>query len=150
MISSKKNWVYNRRFMRRLEKKIRDKALLFPVEIDVALLDGIQTLADFDDVYTGPMHGFTGAEDYYTQCSSRQFLPSIQVPTLLVSAADDPFLSEACYPTREAEASDHFFFEKPRFGGHVGFVSPTEVYWSEARALDFIEERLSGSQSPRQ
>ncbi len=146
-ISSQRNWIYNRRFLRRLEEKIRTKASLFPETVNAELLKGVKTLADFDEVYTGPLHGFTGAEDYYSQCSSRQFLPSIKTPTLLVSAMDDPFLGHNCYPRLEAEASTDFFFENPVHGGHVGFVSPGDVYWSESRALAFIQEQLNGIRS---
>lgn len=143
-ISSTGNWAYNKRFLRRLEKKIQDKARIFPGKINEEFLREIKTLADFDECYTGPLHGFTGAEDYYSQCSSRQFLPSIKIPSLLVSASDDPFLGDKCYPHQEADASEHFFFENPAHGGHVGFVSPGNVYWSESRALAFIHERLNG------
>jgi len=146
-ISSSRNWVYNKRFLRRLENKIRIKSQQFSGEINEDLLKKIKTLAEFDDIYTGPLHGFTGAEDYYSQCSSRQFLPSIKIPTLLVSATNDPFLGDNCYPHGEAEASSCFFFENPPHGGHVGFVSPGKTYWSEARALAFIQEHISGNQS---
>jgi len=146
-ISKSGNWIYNKRFLRRLGRKIRYKALHFPGKITAAHLKNTKTLADFDEVYTGPMHGFEGAEDYYFQCSSRQFLPNIEIPTLLVSASDDPFLGAHCYPHLEAEASSCFFFENPAHGGHVGFVSPGSVYWSEERALGFIEAAINDTQS---
>ncbi|MCP4292228.1 MAG: alpha/beta fold hydrolase [bacterium] len=141
-ISSPKNWIYNQRFLRRLKKKVIIKAGQFPDEIEAGSLRSIKTLTDFDNIFTGPLHGFDGAQDYYRQCSSRQFLSNIRIPTLLVSAQNDPFLGEQCYPHQEAANSNYFKFENPKHGGHVGFYSPGSIYWSEARALEFIQEQL--------
>lgn len=136
------NCLYRRRFLRKLSVKIRQKAAQFPQEVDPAPLDRIRTLKDFDDVYTAPLSGFAGADDYYHRCSSRQFLPRIGLPSLLVSAADDPFLGPECYPEDEARASRHFHLEIPRHGGHVGFRQAGPQYWSEQRAVRFVSEHL--------
>jgi len=98
----------------------------------------------FDDRYTAPLHGFKNAMDYYTQCSSIHFLGSINIPTLVVNAENDPFLSELCYPV--AKFKNHAFvkFENPRYGGHVGFAqfNKNGLYWSEERALRFIIQEI--------
>lgn len=139
------NWAYNRRFLRKLSAKIRLKAAQFPKEIDISLLAGVKSLKDFDDVYTAPLSGFAGADDYYRRCSAGQFLPDIKVPSLLISALNDPFLGENCYPRNTAAGSDNFYLETPRFGGHVGFRQAGGEYWSEQRAVEFIQQqRLNG------
>ncbi len=140
-----RNWAYNRRFLKKLVEKIRMKAADFPEEIDLTKLGSVKTLKDFDNVYTAPLSGFRDADDYYRQCSCGQFLSSIKVPTLLVSALDDPFLGESCYPRQIAAASDFLFLETPAHGGHVGFHSPGKQYWSEKRAVDFINDQLNRS-----
>lgn len=134
--------IYFEYFMVGLRNKVRIKSDMFPQEVDPEQLKGIHTLRQFDDRYTAPANGFINAEDYYTQSSSKQFIASIQVPTLLVNAQDDPFLAPECYPIREAESNPHFMLEMPRHGGHVGFVQNGQgnVYWSEERASKFLQE----------
>jgi predicted alpha/beta-fold hydrolase len=136
------NRAYLRRFLRKLGVKVRQKARLFPEQIDLAPLDRVRWLYDFDDCYTAPWGGFAGADEYYRRCSSRQFLPRIRVPSLLVSAGNDPFLARECYPVEEARASRHFHLEIPDHGGHVGFRQAGGEYWSELRAVQFVTECL--------
>ena len=89
------------------------------------------------------MGGYLNASEYYEKASSRPFLPSITVPTLLVNALDDPFLGSGCYPVAEARTSRTFFFEFPRHGGHIGFLSmhKNREYWHETRVADFFSEQ---------
>ena len=132
--------------MKGLRKKIREKAARFPDLIDTDGLEQMITFEPFDNKYTAPLHGFKDAADYYQRCSSANFLESIRIPALLVQAQDDPFLPRSCYPLQEAENSDHFHLEITDFGGHVGFMGGWAAphYWSEQRALSFIEE-MSGA-----
>jgi len=139
------NSIYMWNFLRALRAKVREKHPLFPEKIRVDGLGGIRTFRDFDDRYTAPLHGFRDAEDYWSQSSSRQFLPGILVPTLLVNALNDPFLGPRCYPRAEASMSRTFHFETPAEGGHVGFVPRGSCgeYWSESRAAEFLLARSS-------
>ncbi len=133
-----RNRLYQRRFLRKLAAKTREKSRLFPEQVDARLLSRVRTLWDFDDLFTAPLGGFAGADDYYRQCSCRQFLPRIRVPSLLLSARDDPFLGPSCYPEPEAAASEFFHLLVPERGGHVGFRLPGGEYWSEKRAVAFV------------
>ncbi|MEE4241193.1 MAG: alpha/beta fold hydrolase [Desulfopila sp.] len=141
------NRIYMRHFMRGLHQKIRSKAEMFPEIYDTKGLSAIKTFAQFDDRYTGPVHGFKDAAEYYRQCSSRQFLNNIAIPTLLVQAADDPFLSPGCYPDEEAARNPHLFLEIPEYGGHVGFVGEyrSKNYWTEDRAVLFFKDIFEDS-----
>ena len=132
--------IYRDRFLRDLREKIHQKHILFPDLVEVAGLDRVATLRDFDDRYTAPMHGFTGAADYYARCSSLPALATIAIPTLLVTAADDPFLPDACYPVDAARNHPYIHLEIPRYGGHVGFVAlgAAGAYWSEQRTAAFL------------
>ena len=76
--------------------------------------------------------------DYYKQCSSLQFLPNINIPTLIINAQNDTFLGEACYPIEEAKYSDCIYLEVPKYGGHVGFYGQNNVTYTERRAVDFF------------
>jgi len=104
----------------------------------------IKTFMEFDNRYTAPIHGFRDAEDYFAKASSRQFLDGIRIPTLLVSAKNDPFLAPQSFPYEEAGRNPSFFFEAPEAGGHTGFftIGNDGEYWSETRALSFLEKKI--------
>ncbi len=139
-----KNQVYMERFLRTLRQKIRRKMELFPGQLEDHGLDKMKTFREFDGAYTAPIHGYKDAEDYWTQCSSKPVLPNIRIPTLLINAANDPFLPKECYPIRQAQRNEHFFLEIPFHGGHGGFVTFGQkgIYWSEKRALEFAENQF--------
>jgi hypothetical protein len=135
------NWIYSKRFLKSLKKKIRAKGAMME-GLNVAALENVKTLRNFDDVYTGPIHGFADALDYYKKSSALGFLEGIRTPTLIVNAQNDPFLSHECFP--EGITNQYVQFEAPVHGGHVGFASfnGKGLYWSELRALDFVQQIL--------
>jgi predicted alpha/beta-fold hydrolase len=138
-LETRENRFYLRRFLRTLVAKIELKHAMYPECLDVRGLREIRTFTEFDTRFTAPLHGFVDAADYWARCSSRQFLGSIRVPTLLLNARDDPFLSPSCFPDAEAAASAWLHLEAPAHGGHVGFIRPACEYWSESRARVFLE-----------
>jgi predicted alpha/beta-fold hydrolase len=137
-LMSSKNYVYSKKFLRNLRTKLVEKQHLFPQKINNQDLSAVRTLKDFDDVYTSKAHGFKDAYDYYEQSSSLQYLKHISIPTLLINAQNDSFLSKECYPIQEAEENTNFYLEMPKYGGHVGFYDQQNVYYSEKRMLQFI------------
>ncbi len=137
-LSLNSNWMYSNRFLKSLKKKVLDKAALRG-DIDTKAINTIKNLQDFDDRYTSVLHGYRDAIDYYTHCSSIQFVEAISIPTLIVNAKNDPFLSEDCYPTALLVNHPHVKLEIPTYGGHVGFTQSNKkgLFWSEERALRF-------------
>lgn len=138
------NLLYAHRFLRSLKKKVKAKTEELKGNFDIASLDSIGSIYDFDDQFTAPLHGFDGADHYYETCSSRNFLNSIKIRTLVINAQNDPFLSDTCLDGRLFEGSKNVFFESPKYGGHVGFSSynGSSMYWSEKRALEFLNEEM--------
>lgn len=132
------NWLYRTVFLRRLKSKLKEKAKQYPDKISNEMMRSIKTLLDFDNLYTAPAHGFIDADDYYTQNSCGQFLEGLKVPTLLVNAHNDSFLTPESYPFGFAKESEFLFLDTPDHGGHVGFVSKNGVYYSELKILDFL------------
>ncbi len=135
------NRVYLHRFLETLVAKVEAKAVDFPGKLDLRDIRRTRSFLEFDDRYTARIHGFRDAADYWRQCSSRQFLPAIHVPTLLLNARDDPFLPPECFPIPEAEANPCLFLEMPGRGGHVGFVdwaTPDGRTWAERRTVEFL------------
>ena len=136
-----KNVLYARRFRNHLVAKLWLKHEKFPDQITTDEIRAIQNLKDFDDIYTSKAHGFTDALDYYRQCSSRQFLPEIRVPSLIINARNDSFLGALCYPRKEAHDNKSLYLSMPVFGGHVGFYGEDNISYTEKVGLNFIEEQ---------
>lgn len=137
--------VYQQHFMRTLCRKIRDKFEVRPSPIELPVLEELRSLREFDDKVTAPLHGFASAEDYYQKSSCRQFLKNIAVPTLLLQAKDDPFMTTDLLP-EEYELSPNVKLELSEQGGHVGFIGGTvpwrPEYWLEKRVPEFLIEHL--------
>lgn len=141
VLLEKKNYIYSHQFLTTLSKKIRYKHIKIPDLIDVSHLSKIKNLWDFDDYYSGPLHGFRDAEDYYYQCNSLQFLHRLKIPALMINSLDDSFLADSAYPYDIAEKNDYLHLMTPKFGGHVGFVtSENEYYWNEQKVLEFFNK----------
>ncbi|MDP3312613.1 YheT family hydrolase [Lutibacter sp.] len=140
------NILYFKRFMVRLKIKLVKKITDFPQNnLNVNYIKKAKTFLEFDDAVTAPLNGFLNAEDYYTKSSSKQYIRAIRKPTLLINAQDDTFLSKSCFPFAEASNHPFFYFEAPKYGGHVGFNSSfikTKNVWLENRILAFINQIL--------
>jgi predicted alpha/beta-fold hydrolase len=137
-ISKTSNWIYTKRFLFSLKRKIKVKAKTFPKEISLVNLNHIKNLEDFDDQYTAPLHGFSNANDYYTKCSSIHFLNKITVPTLIINALNDPFLSDNCYPKNIND--NYITYDYPLNGGHLGFKMQHQSagYYHEIKTIKFL------------
>ncbi|RED44928.1 YheT family hydrolase [Seonamhaeicola aphaedonensis] len=133
-----KNLPYAVRFLNHLKGRLKTKLEKYPETIPKEVLNTIKTLRDFDNVYTSKVHGFKDASDYYQKCSGLQFIPNIKIPTLIINALNDSFLSPECYPVKEAKEQSNIFLEMPTHGGHVAFIDKKNIYYNERRALEFI------------
>jgi uncharacterized protein len=124
---------------------VKFKQIPAPAPINPLLLSHVQTIRDFDGHYTVPLHGFSSVDEYYTTASSRQYLRFIQVPTLVLHAKDDPFMTEDVIPSAN-ELSSQVQLEVTDTGGHVGFVMGRypwrPEYWLERRVPDFLRAYL--------
>ena len=138
-------WVLLRRMRLNLRRKIRSVSL----PLGALDIESLTSFRRFDDAVTAPLHGFDGVEDYYRRCSSRPFLREIVTPTLILHAADDPFMTRDTVPTAE-ELGPGVALELSAHGGHVGFVEgpwPWRAgYWLEHRIPEFLEQRLGPAQ----
>ncbi len=133
------NRLYLQRLIASLRAKVRTKAAAMPGRVDLSGLTGLHGFEHFDDRYTAPIHGFLGAEDYWEKCSARQFLHAIDVPTLILSAKDDPFLTPASFPISEAAQNPQLTLETPESGGHLGFLDASGS-WINRRIPEFLSD----------
>ena len=141
-LEQRSNLVYEWNFVRNLKARMRRKAAAWPGHYDLSGLARVRTVRGFDEEYTAPHHGFRDADDYYHRASSLRLIDQVRVPTLVVSAADDPFVPPEQFSDPALVANPHVSVEVSRHGGHCGFyagASPGfDGYWAERRAVEFI------------
>lgn len=112
--------VYARMFLATMKPKALAKWQQHPGLFDRERLAAARTLYEFDDVFTAPLHGFRGTQDYWARASALPHLHRLRVPALVVNAQNDPFVPAAALPPAgpQGEFVTHW---RPRHGGHVGF-----------------------------
>jgi hypothetical protein len=139
------NYPYQWNFVRNLRARMRRKAAAWPGVYDLRRLDEIWTIREFDNVYTAPHHGFADAADYYARASAVRVIDRIRIPTLLLTADDDPFVPPDPFDAPVVRAHTHVRIE--RGGGHCAFVADeapaSDGYWAEATAMEFLAAALS-------
>ena len=141
--------VYEKAFLQSLVPKALAKIGRHPELAALTKVRNAKTVWEFDNDFTAPVHGFASAADYYARASSLQFLTGIRVPTLLLSAVNDPFLPSAVLDeVRDVAAPNSALtIEFPPRGGHVGFTAgrwPWNAwYYGEWRAADFLAQQFA-------
>lgn len=139
------NRIYTRHFLATLITKAERKHAHFPGSFDIRRARAARTLHAFDDAYTGPVHGFRSADDYWRRASSKPWLGGIHVPTLILNAANDPFVPREALPD-PARLARAVRFECPAGGGHVGFITgtpPGRTDWLARRILAHCRQPIA-------
>ena len=145
--------MYQRFFLRSLKRKATEKAARFPDLAPQQSIDSLRTLADFDNLITGPLHGFRNAQDYYERSSSLPWLARIKLNTLLLSAVDDPMLPPEVLDDVKAIARENaaLHLEFVARGGHAGFIAGIRpwrpFYYAEYRVGEFFAHEFSRATS---
>jgi predicted alpha/beta-fold hydrolase len=141
--------IYCERFLKTLRPKAFDVARRFPeaaAKLDLPRIRLARTFWEFDDAGTGPLHGFSGAEDYYARSSSINFVERIATPTLCLSAEDDAFLPPSVLPQVRSRASSSVELRTTPHGGHIGFIGGRlpwrPVYWAEELIVGWLANRI--------
>jgi predicted alpha/beta-fold hydrolase len=116
------NRIYEKYFLWALRRRMLQKARLFPGHFDVSRLRGIRSLREFDDKVTAHYCGFTGVDDYYDRASAVHVLDRIAVPTLVVYAANDPFVRITAETRRKISLNPNITFVETNDGGHCAFI----------------------------
>ena len=140
------NLLYTRHFLDTLKGKAMDKLDQFPGLFDAQAVAGCNTLYEFDNLVTAPLHGFRNTEDYWDRSSSKPWLKHIHVPTLVINALNDPFMPPSALP-QPHEVSPDVVLEFPEQGGHVGFLNPPfpgRLVWLPQRIISFFGEQRVG------
>ena len=143
-ILSRGNWIYHRRFVSSLKKRIRLKQKLFPDLYDLSRLPTIRTIREFDEEFTSRANGFKNAADYYNRASSIRVAANIRIPTLIIHALDDPFIPFDPLRQNVYSENPYILLIATDRGGHVAFISSKQSgdedrFWAENRAIEFFQ-----------
>jgi hypothetical protein len=104
-----------------------------------AIMDA-RTVWDYDDFFIAPRYGFASAEDYYERCRPTRFMAAIRVPTLVLSALDDPWIPGALYRDYDWASNPSLTPLLTESGGHVGFHGTgSRQPWSDLAVARFLE-----------
>ena len=142
-LNLRRNLVYQKNFLLYLKRRLRRKERLYPGSYDVAGLNRVRSIEQFDDRFIAPAFGFNGVDDYYRKASSRPYIGRIRIPTLIIHAKDDPFIPFEPLTDPSIEANPFVLVMATENGGHVAFVSANlndeDRFWAENRLVDFCE-----------
>ncbi|HEY7330996.1 MAG TPA: alpha/beta fold hydrolase [Gemmataceae bacterium] len=139
LLSLPKNRIYEGNFLRDLLIEARHRQRFFPDLPPLRFPRRRLTMRLFDDLYTAPRSGFADALDYYHRASCAALVPHIQIPTLILTARDDPFI--AIEPFENLEAPSHILVRIVNHGGHLGFLGwdgGGGIRWAERRIVEWI------------
>jgi hypothetical protein len=137
------NRLYEYYFMWQLRRRLRAKARLFPGVFDTARMRGVTSLRDFDDKVTAHYCGFEGASDYYERSAAANVVDRIAVPTLILHAANDPFIRILPETRRKILSNPHITFVETEDGGHCSFLAQPDGddgRWAERQVVEFLRE----------
>ena len=147
-IERRENRIYEWNFCRNLQARMRRKARVFPGAFDLTGLWKVWSIRAFDDRYTAPHHGFNGAEDYYHRASAMRVIDRVARPSLILSAADDPFVPPAYfrYARGASQPAHHHHRHGLRRSLRVRRATPREAreqrydgYFAEKTVVDFLD-----------
>jgi uncharacterized protein len=138
------NRLYDRYYLRRCLKAVSQKKRLICSHTYRVPTREPRTLREFDDLYTAPIAGFRDAGHYYSEASSVPLVPRIQVPTLILSAVDDPIIP--AYTLTDLKRPEHVRLHLASGGGHLGFYArrgnDPDRQWLDWRILDWVKLRF--------
>lgn len=143
----KHNKVYSDFFLKRLKEKVLKKEKKYPnifsdFEIQLDRVLNTKNLIEFDNEFTAKLNDFKNAEEYYMKNSSLYCLDKINIRTLILTAMDDPMMSEGCYPKEISNLNPFLELKTPEYGGHVSYTSFNKEYWLEKFAYEYIEKEI--------
>jgi predicted alpha/beta-fold hydrolase len=144
-LEEKQNRIYQWHFVKNLKRRMRRKARAWPGRFALDSLSRIRTIREFDDAYTAPFHGFLGAADYYHRASAMRVIDKITVPTLIITADDDPFVPSGPFRDPAVTGNKNITVLVTPHGGHCGFIEEPngdyDGYWAEREVVEFVKQR---------
>ncbi|HXW06198.1 MAG TPA: alpha/beta fold hydrolase [Vicinamibacterales bacterium] len=143
-LERRQNFVYQWNFVRGLKARMRRKARCYPGRFSLEPLGTIRSVREFDEAYTAPHFGFRDAADYYYRASAVRVIDRVAVPTLIVSAEDDPFVPSGPFRDPRVTGNPHLNVTLTRHGGHCAFITDglngDDGYWAEQQVVAYARD----------
>ena len=140
-LERRSNLAYEFNFVRNLKARMRRKAAAHPGLFSLEPLRRVWTVRQFDEAYTAPHHGFRDAADYYYRASSLRVVDRVRIPTLIITAENDPFVPS--HPFRDPAVTGNRWVTLvvTAEGGHCAFLEQRDAhydgYWAEREIVRF-------------
>ena len=154
-IERRENRIYEWNFCRNLQGRMRRKNRHFPGLFNLEGLWKVWSIRTFDDRYTAPHHGYQGANDYYRRASAMRVIDRVARPSLILSAADDPFVPAHIFDAPAVKNNPHITTVITPCGGHCAFIEPSssaeasaeekktyDGYFAERMVVAFLKEHV--------
>lgn len=128
-------------------RRFRRKAALFPEIYETNGLGPVRSIREFDDKIVAKYCGFRNADDYYYRAASARVVERIAVPTLILTALDDPFIRLLSDTRAALGANPHISLVETKHGGHCAYLGAgrgDDIHWAEATVLRYVMQ-VSGS-----
>jgi uncharacterized protein len=148
-LERRSNLMYQLNFVRNLRARMRRKDKCFPGRFQLRRLGRIWTVRQFDEAYTARHFGFQDADDYYHRASAMRLVERVQIPALIISAKDDPFVPAHIFDDPKVTGNPNIRLMLTEHGGHCGFLgsrqgADDDGYWAERTIIDFARHHSSG------
>ena len=138
-LGQRENWIYDKHFVKLLVRDVERRLIDFP-SLPKPWKTPPRTLREFDDLYTAPTAGFDNVADYYARCSGNQFVESIRIPTLILTAEDDPIVPPDAF--RNLPSVEGVTVHIAASGGHLGYLgrkqSDPDRRWMDWRVIEWL------------
>ena len=135
------NRVYEWHVLRRLMRRCRRKAALFPQIYRTQGVGRVRSLRDFDDKIVATYCGFRDADDYYYRAASARVVDRIAVPTLILRALDDPFIRLTAATRSAILANPQINLVETAQGGHCAYLGAhpgDDIHWAERTVVGYL------------
>ena len=133
--------IYGRHFLETLLEKLQYKMRKYPFLMQGRTVGRIRTIREFDEAFTAPIHGFQNAADYYSKASAKRDLRTVGTRLLCINPLNDPLVPPQTVP-KQKDVAQCVSIERPRTGGHLGFVSGRKrVDWLPNRLEAFFRDQ---------
>ncbi|MCD9529390.1 hydrolase [Photobacterium carnosum] len=138
--------VYQHYLLTSLKRTVAQKIERHPhtMPINQQQLASINSVWQFDQAVTAPLHGFKNADDYYQRCSGLLQLAKITLPLRIIHAKDDPFMCRDVIPQHPLPTNIHY--DLSATGGHVGFINGSLLkpqFWLEHTVPTWFQQQLT-------
>jgi len=139
-----RNFLYEWHFLFSFKRRMRKKAKLFPQRYQAVGLSQLRTLREWDEAIIAPAYGYRDAADYYYRASALRVVDQIRVPTLIITAQDDPMIPITSFGDPRIVGNPFITLVTPDHGGDCGFISlhrGDARFWAETQVVEFCHQR---------